>query len=128
MTILLALYRIVPARARRAGFSEATGAAAAAIDYTAGTINTLASSGAVTLTASNTGGLVTSITNNELVGVGASVVTLGALSASTVNTVTLLGYSATTTVTGSSGADSLVNSSGGNSLATHSTNSMTPTR
>ena len=108
--------------------STLAGAAAAAIDYTAVTINTLASSGAVTLTASNTGGLVTSITNNELVGVGASVVTLGALSASTVNTVTLLGYSATTTVTGSSGADSLVNSSGGNSLATHSTNSMTPTR
>jgi hypothetical protein len=108
--------------------STLAGAAAAAIDYAAGTINTLASSGAVTLMASNTGGLVTSITNNELVGVGASVVTLGALSASTVNTVTLLGYSATTTVTGSSGADSLVNSSGGNSLATDSTNSMTPTR
>jgi hypothetical protein len=103
--------------------STLAGAAAAAIDYTAGTINNSASSGSVTLTASNTGGLVTRITNNELVGVGVSTVTLSALSGSTENSVTLLGYSATTSVTGSIGADTIVNSSGGALLATESTNS-----
>jgi hypothetical protein len=66
---------------------------------------------------------VTTVTNNELVGGGASVVTLSASSSSIVNSVTLLGYSATTNVTGSIGADTIVNSNGGNILSTDSTNS-----
>ena len=103
--------------------STLSGAAAATINYTAGTVNTAASSGSVSLIASNTGGIVTTVTNNELVGGGASVVTLSASSSSIVNSVTLLGYSATTNVTGSIGADTIVNSDGGDILATDSTNS-----
>lgn len=103
--------------------STLSGAAAATINYSAGTANTGASSGSVTLLASNTGGLVTTVTNNELVGEGASAVTLSASSHATVNLVTLLGYSATTNVTGSIGADSIINSNGGNLLTSDSTNS-----
>lgn len=103
--------------------STLSGAAAATIDFTAGTINTTAKSGSVTLTASNTGGITTTVTNNEMVGNGLSTITLSALNASTVNSVTLLGYSAVTNVTGSIGADTVVNSAGGDALATDSTNS-----
>jgi len=103
--------------------STVAGAAAANINYTAGTVNSSPNAGSVTLTANNTGGMTTVVTNNELLGNGLSAINLSALSATTANSVTLVGYSSVTNVTGSIGADTVVNSDGGDILSVPGTNS-----
>ncbi len=101
------------------------GAAAANVNYTAGTINTAASSGVVNLNASTlTGGLTATITSHEVKGSTATnTISLGAKAASTVNTITLVGFTGGTTVNGSIGKDTIVNSDGGDVLGTPTTNS-----
>lgn len=90
------------------------GAAAANVNYTVSGTN----DGSVNLNASGlTGGLISTITNDEDTALtGTSTISLGALSASTVNSLTLAGYTGATTVTGSIGADTIVNSAGGAAL------------
>jgi hypothetical protein len=102
--------------------STLSGAAAAVIDYAAGT-NAAGSYGTVNLTASSlTGGLTSTITSNMASTTGASTINLGALSSSTVNSITLAGYVATTTVNGSSGKDTVINSAGGDTLGVTNAN------
>jgi len=102
------------------------GAAAANVNYTAGTANTAARSGTVNLDASAlTGGLTSTIDSNEMEETTAAgqTISLGAKNSSTVNTITLTGFTSGTTVTGSAGKDTVVNSAGGDALSSNATNS-----
>jgi hypothetical protein len=103
-----------------------SGAAAANVNYTAGTINTAAAAGTVYLDASAlTGGLTSTITSHEMADTTAAgqTISLGAKNSSTVNSITLVGFTSGTTVTGSAGKDTVVNSDGGDVLGTPTTNS-----
>jgi hypothetical protein len=105
--------------------AKLAGAAAANVNYTAGTINTSASSGVVNLDASTlTGGLISTITSHEVKGsTTTNTISLGAKTASTVNAITLVGFTGGTTVNGSIGKDTIINSDGGDVLGTPTTNS-----
>ena len=92
--------------------STLSGAAAAVVNYTvSGTTN----AGSVNVTATTlTGGLISTILNDEIAGVGTSTISLGASSAAKVNTITLDGYTNKVTVNGSAGIDTVIDATDGN--------------
>jgi hypothetical protein len=92
--------------------ASVAGAAAAAINYDAGS-ESEATTGTVNLTASNTGGLTTTIINGAVSADGSSsTITLGDAATGKTNAVTLDGISDTITVNGGSGKDTVAFASG----------------